>query len=314
MDLQHPPIFLVGAERSGTTLLRLMLSHHPKISFLSECEYFVDYFNDDGEFPDVEKYCCEIQKDRIFVNSRSEIHPNLSFQELVNSFLIQGKQKPDSPFVGATVHRNFDRLRKLWPDCRFIHIIRDPRDVSSSRIKMGWDHTHWHAVQEWVEVEKMWDKISQSFSSSDFCEVHYEDLIREPEKTLALLCNWIGVEYDTGMLDYINKSSYSKPNAKHVLSWKKKLSECEIQQVESECYELLQKRNYQLSGLPIKEVGSGEQFILNIENKYRKTLFRINRYGLVLYLESIIAKRVPSEAWRKNVREKMWEVDYRFIK
>lgn len=42
IDLVSEPIFLVGAERSGTTVLRLMLDHHPKIAWCSEFEYAVD--------------------------------------------------------------------------------------------------------------------------------------------------------------------------------------------------------------------------------------------------------------------------------
>jgi hypothetical protein len=36
------------------------------------------------------------------------------------------------PHVRATVHRNFDRLGFLWPDARYIHLVRDPGGVSRS--------------------------------------------------------------------------------------------------------------------------------------------------------------------------------------
>lgn len=50
------PIFLVGAERSGTTVLRLMLDHHPQIAWCYEFEYAVDQMLDNGDFPKLEAY------------------------------------------------------------------------------------------------------------------------------------------------------------------------------------------------------------------------------------------------------------------
>ncbi|MGB3558270.1 MAG: sulfotransferase, partial [Geitlerinemataceae cyanobacterium] len=50
------PILLVGAERSGTTMLRLMLSHHPEIAWCNEFEYSVDLISDTQEFPKLDRY------------------------------------------------------------------------------------------------------------------------------------------------------------------------------------------------------------------------------------------------------------------
>ena len=50
------PVFLVGSERSGTTLLRLMLDHHPRLAFEHEIDYVVDRVGEDGTFPDVATY------------------------------------------------------------------------------------------------------------------------------------------------------------------------------------------------------------------------------------------------------------------
>ena len=62
------PIFLVGAERSGTTLLRLMLDCHPHIAFHSEFEFVVDYFRDNS-YPSLEDYYEHLATDRIFQSS-----------------------------------------------------------------------------------------------------------------------------------------------------------------------------------------------------------------------------------------------------
>ena len=49
MSFIHEPFFLVGSERSGTTLLRLMLDHHTQLSWCNEFEYAVDLVSDKGD-------------------------------------------------------------------------------------------------------------------------------------------------------------------------------------------------------------------------------------------------------------------------
>src|SRR5690606_8737994 len=67
-DALPPPTFLVGAERSGTTLLRLMLDHHPQIAWCSEFEYAVDQMRDDADppWPEIRRYRTYLATHRIF--------------------------------------------------------------------------------------------------------------------------------------------------------------------------------------------------------------------------------------------------------
>jgi Sulfotransferase family len=314
MPFQNPPLFLVGAERSGTTLLRLMLSHHSEITFLNEHEFLVDYIEADGQFPDIEIYKANLQKNRIFLNKQVTINPKLNYRELVTSFLVQQLERNKNPYLGATVHRNFNYLRTLWPTCRFIHLIRDPRDVSQSHIKMGWDQTHWHATQKWVEVEQMWEQMEPLLDPKDYINVTYEELTKSPEKTLTEICNWIGVCFNQATLDYPNTSTYSSPNPDAIQRWKRTLTTKEIQHVESKCAKLLLKRNYELSGHPTIQLNYMEKTFLNITNRYKKALFRIKRYGFPLFLQSALIKRLPSESWNKALREKIWAIDSKYIK
>jgi hypothetical protein len=131
------PIFLVGAERSGTTLLRLMLGHHPKIAFHQEFEFSVNQIDEDGNFPNLEDYYEFLSSSRIFLRTGFTIDKNLSYPELINDFLLQRQKRDSKPLIGATVHRKFDRLLLFWPKAKFIHIVRDGRDVARSNITIG---------------------------------------------------------------------------------------------------------------------------------------------------------------------------------
>lgn len=165
IPLVSKPIFLVGAERSGTTVLRLMLDHHPDIAWCYEFEYAVDKISNEGDFPSLNEYYKWLEAHRIFQDTGFIIDPGLSYPQLINSFLGQKQEQARKPIIGATVHRHFDRLLYIFPDARFIHLIRDARDVARSCIGMGWAGNVYMGVERWIEAELLWAKLSQNLSS-----------------------------------------------------------------------------------------------------------------------------------------------------
>ena len=129
------PIFLVGSERSGSTLLRLMLDHHPEVAFAREMDFVVAHVSDAGEFPAMPVYVDWIATVR---GADYTVDPTLDYRALVNDFLRQKQAAGGGKeHVGATVHRHFERLRFLWPEARYIHLLRDPRDVARSVVQKG---------------------------------------------------------------------------------------------------------------------------------------------------------------------------------
>jgi len=87
MDAIETPIFLVGSLRSGSTLLRLMLDHHPDIAFCSDSEFLVTHISEAGEFQEISAYRAALAADRVFRHGRYEVDPDLNFQNLVKDFL-----------------------------------------------------------------------------------------------------------------------------------------------------------------------------------------------------------------------------------
>src|SRR5215213_7611914 len=80
--LVHPPFFLVGSVRSGTTMLRLMLDHHPQLACHFEYEFAVERMTDDGRFPEIEPYRSFLRRDRIFKCSAARSDESVSYREL----------------------------------------------------------------------------------------------------------------------------------------------------------------------------------------------------------------------------------------
>jgi len=291
------PIFLVGAERSGTTLLRLMLDHHPRIAFHEEFAYAVELVGEDGEFPDVEKYCQWLQQQRGFRLRNYALDRRSSYPDLLNSFLWQKIQRDKSSqtveVVGATIHRHFDRVLFIWPDARFIHIVREGRDVARSRVKMGWAGNVWVGAAAWVEVEAQWTHLQMKpDSDSRWIEVKYENLVTRPRETLASICDFAGVQYDDRMLSYTEHTSYGPSDPQLAQQWRRTLTEKEVRLVEARAGTMLEHRGYALSGLPRLTVGPALRLVLLLHHRLRTAEFRIQRYGLGLVLAKALARRL----------------------
>ncbi|NES84022.1 MAG: sulfotransferase [Moorea sp. SIO2B7] len=311
--LVSEPIFLVGAERSGTTLLRLMLDHHPQIAFYSEFEYAVDLIKE-GNWPQLNDYYEFLETDRIFQSSGFVIDRSLSYPQLINSFLCQKRDRAAKSLAGATVHRHFDRLLLIWPDARFIHIIRDGRDVARSCIGMNWAGNVWTGVERWLEAEQLWVKLRERIPPERRIEVSYESLISEPVKTLTLLCNFIGISYDSAMLSYHQTTTYDFPDPDLIRQWRNKLSDYEIQLVESRIRNMLVERGYELSGLPAIRVTSAMERKLRLQDRWASISSRIRIYGLPLFVSDYLSRHLGLKQWHRRVKFKWNAIDTSRIK
>jgi hypothetical protein len=313
MNIIKAPIFLVGAERSGTTMLRLMLSHHPQIAWCNEFEYAVDQVSNRGQFPLLKDYYEWLETHRIFQATGFHLDPDLSYPELVNSFLAQKLTNEQKQIVGATVHRHFDRLLHIWPDARFIHIIRDGRDVARSCVMMGWAGNAWMGVERWIEVERLWENFSEKLENHRYIEINYENLIGATSQTLEQLCDFIDVSYTTSMLDYPKSTTYKRPDPNFGLQWKNKMSERDIQLVEYKIASMLQNRGYELSSLPRIQVNDWDVKQLLWQDWWKRVLFRVNRYGFPLLLADFLARRLILKSQAESLKLKINNIDARYI-
>lgn len=307
------PVFLVGAHRSGTTLLRLMIESHPHIHFPGESEFITQLMNEDCRLPSIDEYHDFLQFDRIFLDRNLNVNPDLSFTELVNDFLIQENTK-NLPIVGTTIHVNFACLATLWPQAKFIYLYRDPRDVAKSCVQLGWSGNTWHGVEGWIKAEQYLEHLKQKISSEQLLEISYEELVRNPCDILTRICQFIGVEFSENMFDFVKTSTYDYPDPKYLAQWRKKLSPAEIQWVETRVGDRLKCRGYEQSEYPPIAVNPWLLGRLKLNNVWERLNFRIKRYGLPIALGEIVGRRLKLKALEKNVQVKINEIDRHYLK
>ena len=306
--MTRDPVFLIGAERSGTTLLRLMLDHHPKIAFLPEFEFVVEQLDDQSALPDLDEYVNWLTTQRFLEEPGLEIRRTDSYATLVDDFLQQKRERDGKVIVGATVHRHFDRLLQIWPDARFIHLVRDPRDVARSSIQMGWAGNTYVALDRWLHAEGLWDSLETELPRDRWINLQFEKLIGDAQQELTRICDFIGVLFDPAMFDYANSSTYDLPDPASVQQWRSKSSNRDVRLAEARVGSWLESRGYELSGLPPMQISALQRVWLQSQSKWATRINRCRTLGLPLALADVFSRRLPGQPFRRTVHARVYEV------
>ena len=207
-------LFFIGASpRSGTTWLQLLLDAHPEISCRGEA-HFGDSFALALRKAAAEHNKLLDHKNRLLL---SEVggYPLLGLPELrhlLATAVLLGleRQTVGRPRCRAVREKTpdnvrwFAELRQLFPQARFILLVRDPRDVLISawhlnaRLSPGWAETRdlQVFVCEKIPIVERNIRVGQAFGDAwpaQFLCLSYEALTDAPEATLLRLFDFLGV-------------------------------------------------------------------------------------------------------------------------
>jgi len=305
-------IFVVGAQRSGTTLFRLILDSHPRVVSPGEFDFLFDLVGDDAKPPDVCKYAEWLSSHRIFLSHRLTIDPTLGYCDLVKSFL---RQKARANCVLAiNIHRGHQNIPAFFPEAKYIHLVRDPRDVALSTIPMGWAGNAYFGVDLWIETERCWDKLASNMDKSRILEIKYEDLISRSRETLRDVCKFIDVDFDEAMLNYSRHSTYGPIHDNSVKKWKELIAPNELGMLEHKVSALLLDRGYELSGVQFRKPSPRALARLWASNKAYKWRFAANRYGVAIFFSERIARAFRMKWLDRQLRFAINEVDELHLK
>lgn len=215
------PLIVLGVRRSGTTLLRVMLDRHPELAIPDE-SYFVPQLAARHRGPvDPAAFCDDL--DRLTTlrewgltaadvrpRLRSGMAPGAAIAAVFEAYAAaRGKAR-----WGDKTPMYMGRLRLLeglFPDARFLHLVRDGRDAARSFLAMpagimteGWGHPRDVAgfACQWRTEVRAARALGRRVGAARYVELAYESLVADPEASLGTACALAGLTYDPAMLAY----------------------------------------------------------------------------------------------------------------
>jgi hypothetical protein len=215
--------------------------------------------------------------------------PGLPFGEQARDFLRQSAKRAGTPWVGATVHRGFATLPRLWPDAYYVYLVRDPRGVAASMLDVGWAANAWVAVDQWLAAERAWTGMRPALRPGRFVEIRYEDLVADPRPTLTAVCSLLDLEYSEAMLRYTLTSKYRPPNPSIAERWRGALTPTQIALIDSRVRARLTAHGYPPAA-PAASLLRLAGPAARAHDAAERAAFHLRRYGLRLPLAVLLAR------------------------
>ena len=103
-------------------------------------------------------------------------------------------------------------LAGIFPGAKFIHIIRDGRDVARSFYRLGWSPSTTAALRQWHQAVATGRVLGSELGPSQYLEVQFERLLDDPRGSIGKVIDFLGEAWDDALGNHdISKSAVTKP-------------------------------------------------------------------------------------------------------
>jgi hypothetical protein len=264
---QIPVFFIIGRPRTGTTLLQSLFDAHPGICIPWECQFVLNLYPAYGNITNwtrehLERYYADLMHQWQFSSW------NINLEKLKTDLL---NCKGDNTYrdICQVVYLNFisfypkdkvgligdknhgytiytSRLRKIYPEAKFIYMLRDYRDNFDSVKRVDFEVPIVSlVVYKWKYFYRKALQASNRHPDSFFF-IRYEDLVSEPEKYFRKISDFLNIPflpevfdfykmkgkaeetYPTDVLEKHHKSLFNPINTSRLGLWKKSMSETQV--------------------------------------------------------------------------------------
>ena len=223
------PFFIIGTERSGTNLLRLILNAHSGLAIPHPPHIMKNFFplepfygdltvdmrfkrliSDVVKMVELHPYPWEVSIDR------DRIFQEVKHRDLINVFFAiyeqyrenTGKRRWGCKSTFMVYHVAL--IRYYYPRAQFLFMVRDGRDVAASARKTIFNrYSVYYTAKLWKKEQQLGLSWLRRLSDENIFLVKYEDLLSRPSEVVQSICSFLHEPYEGAMLDF-----FSTPEAK----------------------------------------------------------------------------------------------------
>lgn len=277
----EPFVFIVGKGRSGTTLVRAMLTSHSRMAIPPETHFIVPLADDSrviGASGDVDVNALmkrltnnpgfrrmELDAEEVG-ESLAKIDPRNYAQAIRAIFALYARKASKDRYgdksPGQVLH--IERLAAMFPESVFIHVVRDGRNVLLSNLETSFGPSD--VVQGavvWKRLVRDGRRAGRRLGEGRYCEVRYEDLVSDPEAEMRRLSAFSGLDFDASMLRYFenaeglgvdtsNHRNLSRPPTAGLRDWRRQMTSRQLAIFESLAGDTLSDLGYELAGARLR--------------------------------------------------------------
>ena len=257
---EAPFPFFLGCGRSGTTMMRLMFDAHPMLAIPTEAYFPIApdraWFDEDGR-PHIDPIVDAFEQEKWYglwrlepgaFRAAAHAAAPKDYTELIRLLYGLYAEAHEKPRYGNKTPKHvysIPQLSRMFPEGRFVHIVRDGRDVAMSYLdqRFGPSNLAW-AAKTWSHRVRLGRQTGSALEEGRYTEVRYEDLLDHPEEELRRLCAFMDLPYDDAMLRYheierdwkLNRDPdhhLEKPPTKGLRDWRSQMSRSDVVLFES---------------------------------------------------------------------------------
>lgn len=309
-------VFVAGPLRSGSTLLTLMLDRHSSLKNPGEFDFLFDAFGVDGGLAQAQAMSSEELDDffsdhRGFLCSPYKLGPAAPVPDRLHELVSRYAQ--GVPCLALSIHRNFVSAHEIFPQARFIHLLRDARDCAKSAVAASFSGNVYHGLEPWLNSEESWDRLLPRLKPEQYIEVRYEELVLEPKKVLTQICEFLGLEFEPQMMD-LSGTTYEPPSPRFANQWRRSMSPRDVKLIEARVGPMMAARGYDLVHASQPRLSVWTLLSLKVQNTVERHRVGLRTYGVGNWMQDVVARHLGLRSVVRAARLRMFPIKAKTLK